>query len=105
MKDKKEKLTVIKCPYCGWEYLPAEIFVPKGFFGKPKYVERTPRGRIIDYSGTTLDPIEYYTCDLCNTKFRIKADIRFNTSINHRTNFNEDFSLKSKKNNLFLSED
>ena len=52
-----------------------------------------------------FDPVEYYTCDKCNTKFKIKADVKFKTYIEHKTNFDEDVIITLKKKNLFLNED
>ena len=37
---------VIKCPHCGREYLPVEIFYPASFFGKPTTVYRDEQGKI-----------------------------------------------------------
>ena len=34
MKQDK-KIELIICPHCGTEYLPAEIYYPKHFFGNP----------------------------------------------------------------------
>ena len=35
-----KKFSVITCPFCGKEYLPAEIFIPKVFFGNPQIIYR-----------------------------------------------------------------
>lgn len=102
---KKEKFAVIKCPYCGCEYLPAEIYVPNGLVGHPKYIEKDINGKILNSYGKMFDPIEYYTCDKCNTKFKVKADVKFMTYIDHKTDFNENFKMSIKKQNLFLNED
>ena len=101
----KDKVVTIKCPYCNCEYLPSEIFVPQALVGHPKHIEKDIHGKILNSYGTMWDPIEYYTCDKCNTRFRIKADVKFNTSIDHKRNFNENFVLNIKKNSLFLSEE
>ena len=37
----KEKLNIIICPNCGAEYLPAEIFLPDSFLGRPGVVDKT----------------------------------------------------------------
>ena len=105
MKNKKEKLVTIKCPYCNSEYLPAEIYVPNALVGHPKYIEKDIEGRILNCYGKMWDPIEYYICDKCNTRFKIKADVKFTTYIDHKNNFNEDFKMSIKKKNLFLNED
>ena len=101
---KKNKIDTISCPYCGCEYLPSEIFVPS-FIGHPKYIEKDTSGKILNCYGKMFDPIEYYICDKCNTKFKIKADVKFKTYIEHKTNMNEDFTMQLKKTSLFLNED
>lgn len=102
---KKDKLVTIRCPFCGCEYLPAEIFIPTGLVGHPSYIEKDLQGKVLTCYGKMWDPIEYYTCDKCNTRFKIKADVKFSTYIDHKNNFNEDFKMKIKKPNLFLKED
>lgn len=67
----------IKCPYCGAEYLPGEIFLPKHFLGQPKDIEKDFRGIILEYSGIEQDLTESYTCDYCKNIFSVKADIRY----------------------------
>ena len=42
-----KKIITIECPYCGAEYLPAEIIVPNSFFGKPTNIERDFNHKII----------------------------------------------------------
>lgn len=103
-ENNKDKLDVITCPSCGCEYLPAEIYVPMGLVGKPKYVERDIYGKIINCYGKMWDPIETYTCDKCNTKFKIIANVKFNTKLEKTTDFSKDFSMKIRKPSLFLSE-
>lgn len=41
---------VIKCPSCGCEYLPGEIYLPNVLIGQPKDVERDCMGTIITLS-------------------------------------------------------
>ena len=102
---KKDKLLTIQCPFCGCEYLPAEIYIPNATIGHPKYIEKDINGKILNCYGKMFDPVEYYTCDKCNTKFKIKADVKFKTYIEHKTNFDEDVIITLKKKNLFLNED
>ena len=45
---------VIKCPHCGREYLPVEIFYPTSFFGKPTNVYRDEQGKIENISGDDM---------------------------------------------------
>ena len=97
---KVRKFEVIKCPKCDYEYLPAEIFVPKNFFGIPFDIERDFSGRILEYSGSSVDLIESYTCDNCNHIFKVNAKIQFNTELDRLENFDEEYSsqLYTEKN-------
>ena len=64
---------VITCPRCGYQYLPAEIYVPNSFFGSPKYIKRNISGEIQSVSGKESDYTETYKCDNCNTSFKVLA--------------------------------
>ncbi len=101
---KVRKFETISCPHCKYEYLPAEIFIPKSFFGKPFDIERDIEGRILSYEGSSIDLFETYTCDKCNHTFRIISKIGFSTEEDKLENFDEDYSSPIHKNNLFLEE-
>ena len=59
MKNQKEK--VIKCPNCGYEYLPAEIYMPNYFLGKPKDINKEHMtGKVLDYMGSSMNLSETY---------------------------------------------
>lgn len=73
----KNDVATIKCPYCGQEYLPSEIYSPDAFFGKPKEVFRNPDGTIDFYIGEDPDYNEVYICDNCNHKLDISAKLAF----------------------------
>lgn len=102
MKDNKN---LIICPNCGAEYLPAEIFLPDSFLGRPKTINKNSNGEIIYYNGETMSLKEKYICDYCNKMFKVSAKIQFNTTINPATDFDEDYSTPLKKKGLFLIED
>lgn len=102
---KIRKFEIIECPKCGREYLPAEIFIPRSFFGHPKDIVRDVYGRILDYEGTSVDAVETYTCDKCNTLFQVRAKIGFITETTKLDNFDEEYSSPIYKNTLFLDED
>ena len=76
----KKNYSVIRCPHCGTEYLPAEIYSPSYFIGKPSNIAKH-NGRIISFYGDTMDLKETYLCDTCDTKFTVRASVLFNTSI------------------------
>lgn len=103
---KKEKFEVIVCPNCGREYLPAEIYIPQAFFGNPWDVLRDDdRIKILSVAGTKMDLDEEYTCDKCNTTFKVKAKIQFDTSVTKTSNFDEEYSTSIHQDTITLSED
>ena len=86
---------IIKCPVCGQEYLPSEIYMPDAFLGKPTEVIKTTAGKIDFYFGQKMDPNEEYICDNCATRLRIHANISFDVTAEipeaeeHITKFNK----------------
>lgn len=96
--------TVIKCPVCGREYLPAEIYMPDSFLGKPKDIIRDDSGKITSYLGKTMDLREQYICDSCQSPFRVNAKVQFFTTELEEINFNKEYHSTVKKNEIFLSE-
>ena len=101
---RMKNLTIIKCPKCGMEYLPAELFVPAAFFGTPDIIKRDTEGHIIDYLGSGLDTKELYTCDSCNTAFNIECSISFNTTVNEEANFQEEYVTPVSKARFTIDE-
>lgn len=69
---------VIKCPHCGYEYLPAELYVKGSFFGKPINIIRDALGKII-YNEWEPEPdfTEKYICDGCDQQFVIEATVSY----------------------------
>lgn len=102
---KKTKLDTIVCPSCGREYLPAEIFIPKVFFGCPNDIERNSLGKIISYSGNSIDSHETYICDGCKTPFNISAEIQFVTDTKDKYNFSEAHTTKIVPSKISLKEE
>ena len=99
------KLDLIKCPTCGAEYLPVEIFIPNDYFGRPVKIQRNEEHKIIEIIGATPHPIESYTCDYCNVPFRVIAKTQFNTKSELKFDFDTDYTTNLRKESLFLSED
>ena len=102
--DINKKDTVIKCPNCGYEYLPGEIYLPKYFLGQPKEVERTIDGKV-DYEfriPQCLD--ELYTCDFCKKTFNVTAKLTFETKLDKTKNFDEVYESKLYTNRIYLQE-
>ena len=87
----KRKDVVITCPICGREYLPAEIFVPNSFFGKPTNIDRFTNGEIEVYDGSSMDTAEEYTCDNCGETFVVNADIHFKVTKKDDQHLKEEF--------------
>ena len=98
---KLRKTEVITCPHCGREYLPAEIYMPKDFFGKPSEIERDYQGKIMDFMGKSIDYTESFICDACDKKFFVSAQIRFTSSQDPINRFQEESKIMLKKPSLF----
>lgn len=85
----------ILCPHCGQSYMPAEIYVPSAFFGKPSKLQKQTNGDLDYQVGKDMDLYESYCCDTCNNKFYVKANLSFEVSTSP---FNSTpFVLKRKK--------
>lgn len=94
-------MRTIKCPKCGKEYLVGEIYIPDAFVGAPKYVERDSRGQIINYLGTDMDTTEFFTCEDCDTHFKVEASVTFNVEELTDEQFQEAVRPKYTKKELF----
>ena len=75
------KSPVIKCPFCGTEYLPGEIYMPGSLIGQPDEIVKDGLGKIIyeDYEPEDRAPnmIEHFTCESCNKPFIIEATVSY----------------------------
>ena len=75
------KSPVIRCPHCGSEYLPGEIYMPGELIGQPDEVIRDSLGKIIyeDYYSELREPtlVEHFTCEYCNKPFVIEATVTY----------------------------
>ncbi len=95
---------VIRCCHCGAEYLPAEIFLPNEFFGRPRTIEKDLNGKIINYFGSNMCTTETYICDYCNRKFKIDANVKFFTDSKTK-GFKTTYTTKLSKPSLFMKEE
>ena len=103
---RERKTPYIKCPVCGREYHPAEIYLPNSFFGRPKDIIRDSYSGKIDYFiGKDMDLVERYVCDKCNTLFKVIAKVQFNTFEDKKYNLDEDYKISVKSKQLFLNEE
>ena len=87
---KKENLEIIKCPRCGREYLPAEIFMPNSFLGKPIDIVKTYDGKIDFFDGESMNLKETYRCDCCDAPMVVTAKVTFKVDINSKYDFTEE---------------
>lgn len=85
----------IKCPYCGREYLPSEIYIPEYFFGKQFNIVRNDEQQIVGFNGKDMDLKETFTCENCENIFEIESQITFKTTKTVFENFDKDFEVKS----------
>lgn len=67
----------IKCPHCGYEYLPCEVFYPDFFLGNSKKIIRDDMGKIIYTEGDDMQLTEEYNCDNCHKDFKVIASVSF----------------------------
>lgn len=88
---KTIELKYIKCPICGAEYLPAEIFLPNSIIGKPTDIEKSEFGKIVYYSDTQYDTAETYICDYCNKAFKVRSRLSFEVEKDSKNDFTEDY--------------
>lgn len=100
----RKKDAIITCPFCGREYLPAEIYIPDQFFGMPEDIDRDVAGKIEIYDGSTMDLNEEYTCDCCGKKFDIQADLKFKTAMSQAESFSDTYSTLLQSNRISLFE-
>lgn len=100
--DRKKDATII-CPYCGREYLPAEIYFPNQFFGTPEDIDRDAAGKIEVYDGEPMNLVEEYTCDCCGKTFKTSATISFKSAVVESSDFEETYisPIQSSRISLF----
>lgn len=91
------KFEIIECPHCKYEYLPAEIFVPRAYFGHPENIQRDENGKLVSYDGTSVDLFEKYICDNCNTEFRVVSKLQLTTELDFPGNFNFEYVTNLEK--------
>jgi hypothetical protein len=77
------KSPIIRCPHCGAEYLPGEVYMPGALIGQPDDIVRDSLGRILyeDYFSEDREPNleEHFTCDYCDKPFVIEATVTYKT--------------------------
>lgn len=71
---------VIRCPYCGQELAPAEIFMPGDLIGKPETIIRDALGKIIyqEYDkDNEPEQEERFICDECGKPFIVEPIVTY----------------------------
>ena len=91
---RTKRFETVKCPKCGMEYLPAEVFIPDAFVGKPSNIVKDEEGSIVSFSGKTMSTEEEYTCDRCGVTFTISSKISFSCDYDDRCDFDEEYVSK-----------
>jgi DNA-directed RNA polymerase subunit RPC12/RpoP len=99
---KPKQLRIIKCPKCGMEYLPAEIYYPNVFLGTPLNVMRSIEGKILGFDGTSMNDTETYKCDNCDSLFEVVSTTNFTSKLVGESSEDHITKLSTKK--LFLQE-
>lgn len=85
-----EPQITIKCPHCGYEYLPCEIFYPDDFLGTACDIVRDDNNKIIFFNNDNMNLFEEYTCDGCGKTFKVEAEVKFKAK-KEEIDFDEDF--------------
>ena len=74
------KKTTIRCPHCGCEYLPSEIYYSNEFLGKATDVFKDEEGNVLGFNGTDMNTTETFYCDKCGKEFTVDASVTFKTT-------------------------
>ena len=91
--EKEIKAVLIKCPHCGWEYLPCEIFYPDDMLGNAADVVRDSEGKILYYDGDSMNLEETYCCDNCGTTFSVSGAVTFKTKVEEEVEDEEEWTV------------
>lgn len=105
MINKNNNVECIVCPKCGREYLPAEIYLPNQFLGRPEGISRFTNGKIDNFDGYTMNLEETYICDNCDTEFKTTAKVSFKTQIVNKTDFSQAYVTHLFEDTFTLPED
>ena len=89
----KTNVIKIKCPICGYEYLPEEIFYSDKFLGSASNIIRDEQGKIIDFKNDSMNLHEEFICDKCGSKFNVDGKIVFDVTEKEKIE-DEEFVVK-----------
>lgn len=82
---------VIKCPHCGAEFLPAEVYYPEDFLGEPVDIVKDENGQIVTFDGTNMNLEEEFVCPHCDKSFKVTAKVEFETKKDEGIDFSDEF--------------
>lgn len=75
--DGTKEYAKIRCPYCGTEFLPSEIYLRDYYLGKANSVERDEKNKVINSQGINQDMDEEFKCDFCDKKFVVEGFVNY----------------------------
>lgn len=93
------KRNIIKCPHCGAEYLPSEIYIPSDFLPKFDDLIKDEDGKVVAVYDKPMNLHEEYTCDQCGHRFAIDAAVEFTTSPCELHDYNFEYQTPLYPNN------
>ncbi len=82
--NTSRKTPIIKCPHCGAQYLPGELYMPGALIGQPEDVVKDSLGKLLyeDYpDGKEPDMIEHFTCEYCDKPFVVEATVTYKSMV------------------------
>ena len=74
---KLKEYNVVRCPYCGAEYLVSEIFMPESLLDKAYTIHKDENGILEFVDGEQAELVESYICDYCNKQFKVEAKVSY----------------------------
>ena len=77
---EQKKWPVITCPHCGYQYTPADIFIPGELIGKPETVIKDALGKIIYQEFSEDDEpcaVEHFICEECGKPFIVEPVVSY----------------------------
>lgn len=97
---------MVKCPKCGFNYLPAEVYYPDKLLGHPTNIVRSDKGEVISYGGSSMDLTEYFQCEHCGANFKSMGIVKFVPYPQEDLDFDEEeYVTKLAPDKLILNED
>lgn len=83
---------IIRCPFCGAEYVPSEIYYPDDFLPDVSDLTKDAGGKIIACASKPMNLEEEYVCDYCGHAFTAVADVVLSAKKCEEHDFGFDYS-------------